>query len=463
MSNDASGSGGAQGIRAKWQQVIADESMGEAAPVIVHGEPTVGIPHAPAEHARHEWRGSLRRAWQDVLEEEGEADYVPTVAYGQPTVGIAPPRLEGDVHLSVIVPCYNQATYLREGLESVLENDEIEMEVIVVDDGSDDTSPDIAQAIASVDPRVRLVRIPNGGYGHAVNIGLSKACGVYVAIFEPGDYVLPHMYDSLVRLAEESMAGGNDLPDVMKSSYWRIIRSGTPHETQMHCSYYKRVGHADGSQFEIADEPQLLRHHPSVWSALYRRSFLDTFGIRMMEAPGAGWVDGPFMYETLCRARSIAYTDEAWYCYREDLAGSSSSGDVSLLSAERWHDMMDVVERIGIDDTGVLSALHLTGFRYIQRIFDDGGWDKPDEMEAVCGIFARMDLDVVPGLASVPVRLRKMAFEINGEYAPKMDEMEHKVTLLKEFGMTLMTDGIAGAATRTAMALDKGDAKDEGE
>lgn len=462
MPKDTSGGSGGTGISARWQQVLDEEEMADVTPVTINGEPTTGMSYAPASASRHEWASSLRKSWQAVLDEEGMGEYVPRIAYGQPTVGIDPPIHEGDMHLSVIVPCYNQAAYLREGLESVLENDQIDMEVVVVDDGSSDTSPDIVRAIASVDPRVRLVSIPNGGYGHAVNIGLSEARGVYVAIFEPGDYVLPHMYDELVKMAERSMPGDGDLPDVMKSSYWRVLRSGTLNETRMHCSYYKRVRHSDGSHFTIAEEPELLRHHPSIWSALYRRSFLEAFGIRMIEAPGAGWVDGPFLYETLCLARSISYTDEAWYCYREDLAGSSSSGDVGLLSAERWNDMMDVVERLGIDDEGVLSALHLTGFRYIQRIFDEGGWDKPKEMEAVTGIFARMDLTIVPGLDAVPARLRKMAFEINGEYAPEMDDRGHQLALIREFGMTLMTDGVSGALTRTAMALDKGSRASDG-
>ena len=436
--------------------------MGGVTPTTVNGEPTVGVTCNCDASAGHEWKGTLKKSWQAAISEEGMGDYVPRFAYGQPTVGIDPPRYEGDVHLSVIVPCYNQAAYLREGLESVLENDQIDMEVIVIDDGSSDTSPDIVRAIASVDPRVRLVSIPNGGYGHAVNVGLSEARGVYIAIFEPGDYVLPHMYDELIKMAEQSMSGGEDLPDIMKSSYWRVLRSGTLSETRMHCSYYKRVRHSDGSHFTISEESELLRHHPSIWSALYRRSFLEAFGIRMIEAPGAGWVDGPFLYETFCLARAISYTDEAWYCYREDLAGSSSSGDVGLLSAERWNDMMDVVERLGIDDEGILSALHLTGFRYIQRILDEGGWNKPEEMKAVRGIFTRMNLAIVPGLDAVPARLRKMAFESNGERAPEMDDHGHQMALLREFGMTLMTDGVSGALTRTAMALDRGSRASDG-
>ena len=53
-------------------------------------------------------------------------------------------------------------------------------------------------------------------------------------------------------------------------------------------------------------------HHPSIWSAIYRKTFLDAHNIRFKEIPGAGWADSPFLIETLCQTDRIGYFDTAY-------------------------------------------------------------------------------------------------------------------------------------------------------
>ncbi|WP_289458601.1 hypothetical protein, partial [Klebsiella pneumoniae] len=86
------------------------------------------------------------------------------------------------------------------------------------------------------------------------------------------------------------------------------------------------------------------------------RGFLDEKGIRFMEVPGAGWVDNPFLIETLCQADTIVYKEQPYYHYREDLPGSSSVLRKARLSFDRWNQMMDIIERLGVTDDGILKA-----------------------------------------------------------------------------------------------------------
>jgi glycosyltransferase involved in cell wall biosynthesis len=96
--------------------------------------------------------------------------------------------------VSAVVPAYNAARTLRAAVESILLQTVVDMEVIVVDDGSEDETAEVARAIA--DPRVRLISQPNLGASAARNAGIHSARGRYVAFLDADDLWLP---DKLAR------------------------------------------------------------------------------------------------------------------------------------------------------------------------------------------------------------------------------------------------------------------------
>lgn len=87
-------------------------------------------------------------------------------------------------NVSVIVPCFNNAKYVREALSSVVEQSVHVFEIIFVDDGSTDGSAEIA---ASVSPRIRIITRPNGGIGAARNTGMENASGELIAFLDADD------------------------------------------------------------------------------------------------------------------------------------------------------------------------------------------------------------------------------------------------------------------------------------
>ncbi|HEX5473886.1 MAG TPA: glycosyltransferase family A protein [Vicinamibacterales bacterium] len=89
--------------------------------------------------------------------------------------------------VSVIVPAYEVEAYLGEAVESALAQTFDDLEVLVVDDGSTDRTPAIASELAAVDPRVRLLRKPNGGLSSARNLALAHARGEFVALLDGDD------------------------------------------------------------------------------------------------------------------------------------------------------------------------------------------------------------------------------------------------------------------------------------
>jgi glycosyltransferase involved in cell wall biosynthesis len=121
--------------------------------------------------------------------------------------------------VSVVVPCYNAAPYVRETLASVFAQEGVRLEVLVVDDGSSDDS---ATLVAAAYPQVRLIRQANAGVAAARNNGLRHATGQWVAFVDADDYWLPgKLRAQLALLAADPSAR-------MAYSAWVVWESSIP-------------------------------------------------------------------------------------------------------------------------------------------------------------------------------------------------------------------------------------------
>lgn len=117
------------------------------------------------------------------------------------------------VSVSVIVPVYNSAAYLRRCLDSLACQSLASMEVVLVDDGSTDASPAIMQSYADRYPgRFVIYTRPNGGQGSARNLGIQKSRGAYIGFVDSDDYVAPDMYKTMLAQAE---ATGSDFVECL--------------------------------------------------------------------------------------------------------------------------------------------------------------------------------------------------------------------------------------------------------
>ena len=298
-------------------------------------------------------------------------------------------RIMEDIKVSVIMPSYNVAAYIEETIRSALAQTLGAVELICVDAGSTDgTRRIISELKAENDesPRpvpMRVIESDKKSYGHQVNLGIEASRGEYVAILETDDVAAPHMYESLYKLAKERKA------EVVKSTYFDYfgnakgsVNIGGGREIPGRASVSKlaaikpprdTVKKYEGTRisyeifpkkiFRIDQCPELVLHHPSVWSAIYSREYLDRYNIRFPEIPGAGWADNPFMIKSLIYASRIAYTPQAFYYYRKDNPGSSTSMKDCRMPFERIRDMRDVLEEY----IGAASARAGKGLSEIDR------------------------------------------------------------------------------------------------
>lgn len=349
------------------------------------------------------------------------------------------------IDVSVIVPCYNTEGFLDQALASAEQNDRVNIEIIVLNDGSTDGSLEIMRAHEAADARVRVIDKENQGYGASVNRGINEAKGTYIAILEPDDWVAPHMYDDLFEYGQSF--GLDPMPDIIKSPYTRVVMPETPEQYFCNCSYYKRID--PGFQpFTLADAPHLIQHHPSIWSAIYRKGFLDEKGIRFKEVPGAGWVDNPFLIQTLCQAKTIVYKEQPYYHYREDLPGSSSVLKKARLCFDRWNDMADIIDELGITDDGILKAFYVIGFRYVGGSFAEFGDDNPDIKEWSREIFMRMDPERVVRIKNLSGHSKKLYFDLTGFEPVPYNKFPYYGALVDEFLYSMRTNGVGFALGR---------------
>lgn len=98
--------------------------------------------------------------------------------------------------LSIIIPVYNGEKYLNETVRSVLDQPCDDWEIIIVDDGSKDSSGAIADALAVEHENIHVCHIPNGGVSVARNMGISKASGTYVAFLDADDVLCRDAYNA---------------------------------------------------------------------------------------------------------------------------------------------------------------------------------------------------------------------------------------------------------------------------
>ena len=99
--------------------------------------------------------------------------------------------------VSIVVPVYNTEMYLEECLSSICAQTLSDIEIICVNDGSNDESGSILNRFAARDNRIKVIHKANTGYGHSMNMGIEAASGEYIGIVESDDWIPQEMMQTL--------------------------------------------------------------------------------------------------------------------------------------------------------------------------------------------------------------------------------------------------------------------------
>ena len=238
--------------------------------------------------------------------------------------------MERYLKLSVIIPIYNSESYLREAIDSVINQTLSEIEIICINDGSTDNSLEIINEYAAKDERLKVIDKPNEGYGKTINRGLDEAKGEFAAVFEPDDILDKTIYEKLYAIAEKENL------DVVKCNffnYWSQKNKKKKSGLVSRC--------AKKHPFCPKDNLKIFTAHASIWAGIYRKSFLDENNIRLLETAGASYQDMSFMFKVLATVDKMCLLDEALLYYRQDNPNSSVN------NPKKMYCVCDEYEEIG--------------------------------------------------------------------------------------------------------------------
>lgn len=218
------------------------------------------------------------------------------------------------IKVTVIVTVHNAEKYLRECLDSVITQTLKEVEILCVDGGSKDCSPEILKEYAKRDNRIRIINDKNTSYGHKVNIGIQQAMGEYVSVLESDDMYRPDMLERLYSVVEKYG------PDYVNADYLNFFDiNGKRYYSLVKMYRDEEYGKILKRKEHLKNMKQILRY----WTGIFRKDFLLRNGIRMNESPGASFQDMSFRFLTSILAETSYHINMPVYLYRIDNPASS--------------------------------------------------------------------------------------------------------------------------------------------
>lgn len=203
--------------------------------------------------------------------------------------------------LSVIVPVYNTEKYLGNCIESILNQTQKDIEIILIDDSSTDKSLDIISAYQEKNPKtIRVLQTQkNSGPATARNLGLEIATGEYIGFVDSDDFITPVMYEEMITACEETKS------DIARTNQ-RVLILGIDK------GFFKKNADATFKLINPREDKRfIVAEPPVVTNKLFKRELIGSE--RFPE--GIKWEDYPFTVPIVVKANQIASIPERHYTY----------------------------------------------------------------------------------------------------------------------------------------------------
>lgn len=254
-----------------------------------------------------------------------------------------------DIKVSVIIPVYNAQKYLEKCLNSVVSQTLKDIEIICVDDGSSDSSPDILQSFAKKDSRVIIKRQKNLFAGAARNNGMDTARGKYFVFWDSDDFFEKNALEVLYNKCEKERA------DMCLCAAYCV--DGKTGRRAVDETFLKKRFLPKESVFSIETAPEYIFNMASntPWQRMFRADFIREHGIRFQNLRHAN--DTYFSLMATYYAKRITYTEKPLVNYRinnsESVTGKTS--DAPLCAYEAYAAVFDEITKLGISEKAMQS------------------------------------------------------------------------------------------------------------
>lgn len=205
--------------------------------------------------------------------------------------------------ISVIIPIYNVERYLKRCVDSVLRQEGISMEIILVDDGSTDSSGKICDDYASNFTNIRCQHIKNSGPSTAKNLGYDLATGNYVAFIDSDDEVKTNMFSLMLK------SGYRHNADIVCCNYTQIDEEGN-------ISHTKHTGREYVLTQDEALKAILIKDkiYSQCWTKIYKRDTMQKNSVRNTEGLKT---EEDFIYniQAFACSKTVCIVDKPLYIY----------------------------------------------------------------------------------------------------------------------------------------------------
>ena len=232
-----------------------------------------------------------------------------------------------NLKVSVIIPVYKAEKYLKHCIESILAQTYKNIELLLVDDGSPDSCPEICDKYEKENECVHVIHKENEGAAIAREVGLKQSTGNYVMFVDSDDWIGPEYIESMVSLAKEHKV------DAVVSGFEKFKNL----KFSIHTPYFK-VGYYDKNRLVEEIYPQMLcakRYYtfgiaPCMWGKLFTGELARKQTQYFLGDITQG-EDGCFTYSYLLDCDSIYITDNTMYIYRDNPVSVSHSFNYNVL------------------------------------------------------------------------------------------------------------------------------------
>ena len=224
------------------------------------------------------------------------------------------------VKLSIIIPVYCVEKTLERCVKSVVSQTYEDMEIILVDDGSPDSCPQLCDAWLQRDNRIRVIHKQNGGLSDARNAGLDVATGNYVTFVDSDDYLATDTYAQVMKLVDKT--------DIVEFPLWRFYGSKSQQLVTFKDEYYENIrdywlkGHA--------------YEHCYAWNKIYRSSLFNN--VRFPK--GQVFEDVSTLPMLLTNVKCVRTCDQGLYYYcanKEGITATATGKELQMLLEAHLH------------------------------------------------------------------------------------------------------------------------------
>lgn len=241
--------------------------------------------------------------------------------------------------VSVIVPIYKVEKYLMQCVDSILNQTLKDIEVILVDEGDLDACRAIADMYESglkKDPRIITIHEKNGSYGASVNKGFDIASGEYISIIESDDFIEPTMLEEMYEYAKKLDA------DVVKTPYYEYFESDKVTKICFFIDSVKNI--SENKLFSIKENPILMGIHPSIWSCIYKKEYIDKYNIKFSTDKDP-FVDHIFKIDSLLNTDKIAWLNKPFYNHRTWISKITAANFKLSVRIRRFNELHKLVAK----------------------------------------------------------------------------------------------------------------------